>query len=348
MRTLEDWKAGADVRNNARHQQSPEAIRELQRAVVQGGPVNQTGRGLESYLCRVVTEGPDAEGDYSDPRYWLERLYVVETPYRFLPTFERDRIDELTEFDGNPGEPAIITATNTAEIPGDTHLLAEGDYVWVWTEWDRADPSQHHYLFNRPPGTISDLMFAVLTGEETADGVYTADELIGTSVDIDITGTFGYGAGIATASEVIVYDLQEYPAHPLAAGQRVIGKFIGYTDEATPRQVMVINGGRAKETNNGFDLWVPATSGSQDYWKAATGVNEVNPDDPGVVFPVLRGHWDSVNHVFYGYFRDVSADGTGHLINITDEDTHGENFSINFDLLFAQQIAAYKAANPVW
>ena len=113
--------------------------------------VNATWLGL------ITDEGPDAEADYTDNRYWVERCYIDNTG--------TDNTVEATAtayVSGNPYD-RTVTVTNFAESRYSTHLLQVGDVVEVRATHYKGSPQVAAYWMQQRPSTIPQATMSAAT-----------------------------------------------------------------------------------------------------------------------------------------------------------------------------------------
>lgn len=143
---LEDWKQGVSEFSASHLQQPVNAIRELQALVgAQGLPARAFG---SVRLGKVTTAGPGGEGNYTDARYWVKRAYAVGGEINDALDVQDEPVDETD------AEELIFTATNVAELVGDTHLLGEDAIVLCVPIWDGGDPQTKRWVFSRPAAIL--------------------------------------------------------------------------------------------------------------------------------------------------------------------------------------------------
>jgi hypothetical protein len=147
---------------------------------------------VESWLGILQTTGPEAEPDYSDERYWFKRAYVSNVA--------GDAHGDLTVAAYTDSHPRYLwsTATNLAEMGGDTHYLTAGMYVQIFVFRDHQIPGVRRYLFCSSPLT---LVTGLSNGVNTAYGsseITSSDNFLTVAVvdgldgSIDLTmGTMG-------------------------------------------------------------------------------------------------------------------------------------------------------------
>jgi len=324
MKSLRDWKPGDNIRTNDHHQQDPEAIRELQQ-LFRGGQFVQWGAGLEGGLGKIMSEGPAAEADYTDARYWIEREIMQATVFRALPTLSEDVTDAEMDVGGLPGEPSVVTATNIAELAAGTHELAVGEYVWWWIVWARGDPSTRHYIFVRSVGDTGGI-YLKLTSEEATEGHYGAKSfaLDPGYTPLDPAGSPPVIDGTFAASEdVYAIDTSGYDGGwQLTLNDIVQGTQVGTTNETPARKVVVFDGARGRFDGSSGGL-VPGIAAT-DNWSRGAGTNDVTPTAGAVDISVLcvPPTYDAATNRITFKTRVLSFDAAGKLyaVGTTDDD----------------------------
>src|ERR1700722_16831217 len=86
------------------------------------------------FWAQVVTSGPDGESDYTDERYWVQRIEILNDDDDDTSTLDTDVVPDTSPYY------AIVTATNWAEYLTGSHTLADDTPVQVWWEYDLSDP----------------------------------------------------------------------------------------------------------------------------------------------------------------------------------------------------------------
>lgn len=97
--------------------------------------------------CRffiVQDEGPSAEADYTDERYWVQLAEITNS--------DSDETSKLTfaVIPNTDDRYTYATATNLAEWVGETHNLADGAVVPVFTAYGPASIEVPRRFFNFP------------------------------------------------------------------------------------------------------------------------------------------------------------------------------------------------------
>ena len=87
----------------------------------------------------IVTEGPNAEEDFLDRRYWV----------KFAKCDNDTAADAMTLDYETDAETVMVT--NLGEYIGDTHYLWDGQPVDVWSESDETDPAERRWYIVHPP-----------------------------------------------------------------------------------------------------------------------------------------------------------------------------------------------------
>lgn len=201
-------------------------------------------RSLDHFMCRIISEGPAAESDYVDERYWIQRIGLSDMGCDDTHTLSDMGIDW-----GIPASDYIYTATNLYEINNRTHYLPSDLYVEVFKMYDTSSDSTAHYYFWKTVATslnyaqVSDLKAfddGVYDGFETEEDfvawvtAFPCNE-IGENVNSDTTlsikvATFsgmhvGYTESGLVASCVITYtsadndvDYDGYIVHAVTGG----------------------------------------------------------------------------------------------------------------------------------
>ncbi len=83
------------------------------------------------FVAKIVDEGPSAEANYTDQRYWVKEQMIANG------AGDPDTTD-LIWVDNNRDDAIWVTATNMAEVLSETHfILDDNSYrVLVWRTWD--------------------------------------------------------------------------------------------------------------------------------------------------------------------------------------------------------------------
>lgn len=228
----------------------------------------------EGFLAYTVSAGPEAEADHADAVYWVREVTPIVgwTDNDYTITYgDTDR----TASDGKQGR--WVPATNLAELPSGTHLVATGTagsqngvFVWCYLMGDaQGDP---HYVFYHKP-----LRF--IKGGTTANEVTKVTFVDGTGATITLTDN-GNGAVTVTVAAA-AHNLLGTLHTDTTAGNPVQGDII-YAD-ATPKWTKLPIG----STDD-----VLHVSGGLPAWGAINFANGVGID------------------AFANVWADVNADGT--------------------------------------
>ena len=99
----------------------------------------------EPWLGIIMSAGPASEADYATAQYWVKTAWITNAsgsnpPNTTLPTLADQAAGESTLW---------VTATNLAEVPGATHLLTVGAFVWVWEMYGLDESS--YFVCNMLP-----------------------------------------------------------------------------------------------------------------------------------------------------------------------------------------------------
>lgn len=100
------------------------------------------------WIGKIVAAGPEAESDYDDSRYWVQKQFVnndetTTATEQVTLAIEEEEIYKQT-----------ITATNLIEWTNndtDTHNVAVDTPVLVFETWDIGSPSTRRYYFLQAP-----------------------------------------------------------------------------------------------------------------------------------------------------------------------------------------------------
>lgn len=170
--------------SKSRHQELVDAINGTGLTTGAGGleilrtPGGQTisgplaGKIDEIFMGKVVTAGPNGEGDYSDERYWLRKREITvassddETARVTIADDDSPDGELIGEDDsggddeGQPIAETIVTATSVVERLAGTHTLQPDDEVLVIGVYGRfgADGIVKRYLFWITSGTSTSVL----------------------------------------------------------------------------------------------------------------------------------------------------------------------------------------------
>lgn len=92
----------------------------------------------ESFLGKIVATGPDAEGDFTDERYWVEEQQVTAAWSTNSASYT---------YATRSGSPRTVPTVHLDEIVAGSHALAAGTYVIVTMQKD-PDSDEPVYVFS--------------------------------------------------------------------------------------------------------------------------------------------------------------------------------------------------------
>ncbi|HRR83305.1 MAG TPA: hypothetical protein P5118_24245, partial [Planctomycetota bacterium] len=160
-----------------------ESIRQEVIALTRAEVAKDLVRILDVFPAVIVDEGPSAEADYTDERYWVKRTHVSTSDG------DQDSQITLTTLAGDHVRYRHVTATNLAELATNTHHVAIGTFVWVVKVRDESDPPVERFLFTCTPEAIVIPVVAQGDLDDTADppvfSAKLADDWTGASVSGD-------------------------------------------------------------------------------------------------------------------------------------------------------------------
>jgi len=106
----------------------------------QGAVLSLASRSPDFFPAVIESEGPNAEANYTDQRYWVRELKITNSG-------EPDTTDLV--FAPQDTDTALwVTATNLAEVASQTHLLTEVQTgVIVFRGWDQ-EPIARYYFYS--------------------------------------------------------------------------------------------------------------------------------------------------------------------------------------------------------
>jgi len=147
--------------------------------------VSPSNLPVAPFYGAVMTEGPAAEADYDDERYWIKRVVVTNSDG-----------DQTARLDWDwPAQAAYhVTATNLAEWETQSHAVPSCSIVYAWPlpdarPQDTGTPPTIHWVFSQvPPAwrparvtastdctlTVKPAKFDGISIEDTALGTLTA------------------------------------------------------------------------------------------------------------------------------------------------------------------------------
>jgi len=130
-----------------------EDLRSLERHIrnLRGGPgihVHNASDGItisarpqakQTFLARIMTEGPNGEDNYTDERYWVKEIACNLQ--------EGDLTSRLT-FAEREARVRWVTASDLAQKANESHLELEGSLVRIWSLYDAQQRPRRHYIFD--------------------------------------------------------------------------------------------------------------------------------------------------------------------------------------------------------
>lgn len=109
---------------------------------------------IYKWFGKIVATGPlGTEDDYTDERYWVERVKISNTDASTTPL-------TFTAYVSPEPYDQTVTATNLAEVATDTHYTAINTIVEIYEANDVAVPINRRYYFSC---FMQDVFFAKIT-----------------------------------------------------------------------------------------------------------------------------------------------------------------------------------------
>lgn len=271
-----------------------------------GAPAARPRPAFVQQFLGIIRSSPcsGSSTDYTDARYYIDRA---------APPFGSKSTDELSaKAEQIPGITQCITATNLAELAADTHLLAKGTVVQVFSLLSRGTSGQTVYLFNQ---AVEQAVVVRIMGNSSGAGEYEGQILTGTS---DATAgsnlTMPAGMTVAGTSDALVLNSEEsgVSGHRLATGAYAIAVARGMTSESPARQIVVIRGalGRTDSPTNLPGGGVTANSSTWSRDGSAT---------PLTMTVVTSVAWDSTSASLFANSRTLTFDARGMLVQVSAE-----------------------------
>jgi len=97
----------------------------------------------ETFIGKIVVEGPNSEADFTDERYWVEEQQTAATWSTNSAAYT---------ISTRAGDERIVAAGNLSEYTAGTHTLAAGTYVVVILQADPADGEPVYMFTAGEPG----------------------------------------------------------------------------------------------------------------------------------------------------------------------------------------------------
>jgi hypothetical protein len=271
-----------------------------------GAPAARPRPAFVQQFLGIIRSSPcsGSNTDYTDARYYIDRA---------APQFGSKTTDVLSaKSEQIPGITQCITATNLAELAEDTHLLAKGTVVQVFSLLSRGTRGQTVYLFNQ---AVEQTVVVRIMGNSSGAGEYDGQILSGNSNATAGSGlTMPAGMTVPGASDALVLNGEEngVSGHRLASGAYAIGVVSGMTSETSPRQIVVIRGalGRTDSPTNLPGGGITANSSTWSRDGAAV---------PLTMTVVTSVAWDSTTAALLANSRTLTFDARGILVQVSAE-----------------------------
>lgn len=301
---LTDWpSSGLSLPRNAHLQEPVDALRAL--AAAEGYDLKRPLRlqlGFR-WLGKIVTKGPNGEDDYTDERYWCQRLFIKS---------EDDPVNNIDTGNETTFEPNVYTVTNLAEAQAGSHNLLVGKpYRIVKVDGWNDDSGQSRWVMDiEIPGVP-----VKITGNDTGDAQYNGRILGGTTTAAPGSAfTSPAGMTVPGSDDALICNLDEsgLTGHRLKTNTFLIGEVVGQTTETPPRSIVFVHGG-VGATASPVTLSGSGTTADTSTWgRDSDAVGLVTTD-------VSRVLWDSTGDVLYAFTRTKTFDARGMLISVSAE-----------------------------
>jgi hypothetical protein len=248
-------------------------------------------------IVRATPCASDAVGDYSDARYYLDRA---------VPGVDADQGAALVVgVDRVPGVGECLTATNLAELPGNSHLVPAGTVVHAFSMPTRGGGKVYFFNFAPAQGAV-----VQITGIASGGGKYTGRIVSGVS-NAGASGMLAMPEGLSAGMSALILNEEEdgQTGHRLSTSCYAIGQVTGI---AAGQAIVIIRGalGTTSSPTSISGSGVTADSGT---WSRASNGTPVN------VTLQTRTVWDSSAGVLYAYQRTMSFDARGLLVSVSAE-----------------------------
>jgi hypothetical protein len=246
---------------------------------------------------RATPCASDAIGDYSDARYYLDRA---------VPGVNADSDSVLAaNVDRIPGVGECLTATNLAELPGNSHLVPAGTVVHAFAMPTRSGGKV--YFFNHSPVRSAVVQ---ITATAAGGGKYTGHIVSGVS-SAGATGTLAMPEGLSSGMSALILNEEEdgQTGHRLSTSCYAVGQVAGVSGG----QAIVIIRGAMGATTSPTSISGSGVTPDSGTWSRASNGTPVN------VTLQTRTVWDSSAGVLYAYQRTMSFDARGLLVSVSAE-----------------------------
>jgi len=256
---------------------------------------------VEQFTAIIRTRpcASNQSNDYPDARYYVDRAIPQDGSLSSGPL--APQVDTL------PGVEQCLTATNLAELAGNTHLLSPGTVVQVFALYPRSGSKQ--FVFNQP---TPDTAVVEITGAAAGGGKYNGRLVTGVS-GAAASGNLAMPEGMSVAGTdnalVLNEEEDQESGHRLAIGAYAVGRIVGTSAGLT---IVMIRG--APGSTSG-----PTTLAGSGVSADSTSWSRVSNGTPVTASIQTRTLWDSVGGVLYAYLRNFTFDARGVLVSISGE-----------------------------
>jgi hypothetical protein len=244
--------------------------------------------------------GTDVTSDYTDARYSLDRAVATNDASSGL----------AVQNDALPGLKQCLTATNLAELSGNTHLLPAGVVVQVFALYTR--PGAKVYVFNQPP---PDGAVVQITGAAGGGGKYNGRILTGSSGAV-VSGDVAMpeGMNIPPADNALILNEEEdgLDGHRLQVPAYAVGQIAGSSGGLSVVMIRGAIGATAGAAALGDGTGGAVAADGTAWSKTTDGI-------PLDVWVQTRTVWDSGSGTLFGYLRKFSFDARGVLYGVSGE-----------------------------
>jgi hypothetical protein len=263
---------------------------------------------VEKFIA-IIRSGPASGGtDYADARYYLDR--ALPKPTSASKDLLSAAVDHL------PGVAQTITATNLAELPLNSHLLAAGTAVQVFAVYTRASPGAKMYVFEQSPETA---VIVQISSAAAGAGEYSGKILGGVasaSASADLAMPMGLTVPSADNALILNVEEQSLSGHRLAAGAYAVGIIRGATADVPPKRIVLIRGalGRVDSPTTLGSTSDASESAETTTWSRDT---DATPLDLYVTCRVVYN--PAGDQTLYAFLRKCSFDARGELVSVGEE-----------------------------
>lgn len=197
---------------------------------------------IDHWMGVLRDTGPNSEANYTDARYWVQRLEAATSSTTNLLNVSANT---MTFPDIEKG---YVTATNISEISLNSsdaltstgsHTLNEGTLVHVFAIQRNTNPPAKFYWFHYAIGTMA---IVKITSNAAGNGKYNARILTGLSTATATTNlSMPAGMTVPGADNALFLNLPESggSGHNLTTNSFAMGLIVGTTTETTPRKIVM-------------------------------------------------------------------------------------------------------------